>query len=558
MGGRWGVKRWEAGRMEGGRASTVLPQGELCLLRYTRRRPSPPLRGTMGCRYLNQKSELTGRLFPCRPRNESGRHRRPTARPAALRRRCRLRRRSARRPGEARARGEGRSPTSPPSLPRRAHGPGSRAGGGRRDPRPAGAAPGPLVAAPGRPRAPGEPTGRRGVRGRGAEEEEEEGLCRRVGAPAAPQWHRRPPCRWAESLGGGRRRRRQGRPGAGREPSGAGEAWRGGAGRRRRRGAGVDPAAGPGHGGGAGGRPRRPGGERHVGGVRPAVGRRDGHPGEWGRGGIGLGGSLPWDGAGRGAPLPSTAPPAPPPPVAGGEALAAPAGPPGTCCGVCPSGRAFPPCGLGRPRESGSVGETQCRIVYRRPLSSGLRRKVSWAVSAGETRARRGAPLGSRGWGRGCWPARPGAERTPRLFTRPEALAQADQWAHCFLLLRHAGRCSYIRAKGWCLAAFAFHARVFGVPAPGAGEAPCPPGQGRPARSAARLPVVELLFPTVFWKRVARLRPAEFLRWWSSEEGLILVIHWLQTKEMAPVTRAQGIVFSGHVAYRQDGLDGKQ
>lgn len=297
--------------MEGGRASTVLPQGELCLLRYTRRRPSPPLRGTMGCRYLNQKSELTGRLFPCRPRNESGRHRRPTARPAALRRRCRLRRRSARRPGEARARGEGRSPTSPPSLPRRAHGPGSRAGGGRRDPRPAGAAPGPLVAAPGRPRAPGEPTGRRGVRGRGAEEEE--GLCRRVGAPAAPQWHRRPPCRWAESLGGGRRRR-QGRPGAGREPSGAGEAWRGGAGRRRRRrGAGVDPAAGPGHGGGAGGRPRRPGGERHVGGVRPAVGRRDGHPGEWGRGGIGLGGSLPWDGAGRGAPLPSTAPPAPPP-----------------------------------------------------------------------------------------------------------------------------------------------------------------------------------------------------------------------------------------------------
>lgn len=312
MGGRWGVKRWEAGRMEGGRASTVLPQGELCLLRYTRRRPSPPLRGTMGCRYLNQKSELTGRLFPCRPRNESGRHRRPTARPAALRRRCRLRRRSARRPGEARARGEGRSPTSPPSLPRRAHGPGSRAGGGRRDPRPAGAAPGPLVAAPGRPRAPGEPTGRRGVRGRGAEEEEEEGLCRRVGAPAAPQWHRRPPCRWAESLGGGRRRR-QGRPGAGREPSGAGEAWRGGAGRRRRRGAGVDPAAGPGHGGGAGGRPRRPGGERHVGGVRPAVGRRDGHPGEWGRGGIGLGGSLPWDGAGRGAPLPSTAPPAPPP-----------------------------------------------------------------------------------------------------------------------------------------------------------------------------------------------------------------------------------------------------
>lgn len=67
---------------------------------------------------------------------------------------------------------------------------------------------------------------------------------------------------------------RRGRPGAGRG------GWRGGAGRPRRRGAGVDPTAGPGHGGGAGGRPRRPGGERHVGGVRPAVGGRDGHPGE--------------------------------------------------------------------------------------------------------------------------------------------------------------------------------------------------------------------------------------------------------------------------------------
>lgn len=76
-------------------------------------------------------------------------------------------------------------------------------------------------------------------------------------------------------------------PGAERKVVGA-AAWRGGAapapaqgwrgdGAERR----LEAGGGAGHGGGPGAGPGgRPGGERHPGGVRAAVGRRDGHPGE--------------------------------------------------------------------------------------------------------------------------------------------------------------------------------------------------------------------------------------------------------------------------------------
>lgn len=184
--------------------------------------------------YLNSKSELTGRLFVGRPCKGRGWHPFPARLPMVLRNAADF---AAGAPGSQVRRRDSGSPVSSKPCPGCRTSP---AGPSRSSPLsgpgPAGAALRPFVAAPGRPRAAGEPgwggagpVGGWGKRRRGFAVSPPPGGRPRRAAVAPPR--RQPPCCWAESLRGG--------GGAGPRCPGAGRGRHGGAGRT---GGGGEPA----------------------------------------------------------------------------------------------------------------------------------------------------------------------------------------------------------------------------------------------------------------------------------------------------------------------------
>lgn len=182
----------------------------------------------------------------------------------------------------------------------------------------------------------------------------------------------------------------------------------------------------------------------------------------------------------------------------------APVGLPGTCCGICPSWSVPVLCGHEGPRKTNFMGKATGCVGDRRRRGSGveLSRLSRWKGRKGRAEQRQGA--GPR---RGC----------PLAGTHPGAPAQPDQWAHCPPAAPACRRFRAVRAEGGVAAAFASPAR-FGVKPRAWRALPRGPGHGRPARSApgaprhSQAPALELFLPVVFRRRVARLRPVEFLR----------------------------------------------